>query len=187
MERETLKTLRDIATLICDIDASGNVEKVTQQLRGLHQRGYLQPSSAGGPRGAWLYDVREACRARVLLIALDIGIEGANLDNIQSALNVSDLRPRPPGIYPRTLFGACFDDTASGRPGWYLDASLVSQSGALSKGVEARLCCISDGAPDSGADDLISLRDRAMGKRVYATMSIPVSDLLWPLIEKFEG
>jgi hypothetical protein len=78
----SLETLRGIAALFCRVDQTGGgaVEVVTQQLRGLHQRGALCPSKSGGPRGAWLFNLHEACRARLLLEMIDLGLSGAALD-----------------------------------------------------------------------------------------------------------
>lgn len=188
MTSDKLDILRGIATLICEIDsaAAATVERVTQQLRGLHQRGLLTPSAPGGPRGAWRFNLHEACRARLLLECIDFGMEGAAMGAVQAAFNEFDLRPKVSGYNPSSMLGAAIKDTAEGSAEWSLEVKLISLPGADGKEHRARLNCSAD-KPNPQAEESLELLAKVEGEKVHAVLTVPVSLCIGALIERFEA
>lgn len=85
----TLFTFRDAAEIFCKVDgrSDSEVSGVYLQVKGLYDRGLLTPEPVRGARGANQISFTELCRARLLLILLELGIQSDDLQHANAQLD----------------------------------------------------------------------------------------------------
>ncbi|GLV24166.1 hypothetical protein [Sphingobium sp. TomTYG45] len=88
---ESLFTFRHAAEIFCKVDgrSDADVSAVYLQVKGLYDRGLLNVAAERAARGANQIEFKELCRARLLLILLDLGIESENLQRANARLDTS--------------------------------------------------------------------------------------------------
>jgi hypothetical protein len=174
-------TFRELAAKLCALDGrtSDDIETVTQQLRGAHQRELLKHSDESGPRGALrISDDMEFCRARALLILIDLGIQGDTLRQVNALMSAKTSRPAPNGPSIKGGLAAAVEGIRKGET-WFLRVNVVRdrlQGGKLDASAKfVRKWEL--------ADELTPATDgEIMGCNWLSHSIIPISDLFRPLI-----
>lgn len=129
-------TFRELAAVICKIDDRpfSDIERVTQQIRGAHQRKLIGADDfQSGARGAFVVsEMREACRVRMLLALVDVGLSGDDLLEVNGRLNLKTPTSLADGNAIPRSFGEVVDRIARGHE-WVLRIEIIRCSGVYGK------------------------------------------------------
>ncbi|WP_374471048.1 hypothetical protein [Phenylobacterium sp.] len=191
-------TLRQMAELIGAADGR-NAEGVAylhQQLRNLHAKGFL---IAGERRGigrtsSSLFDEVELCRARLLSILYDLGFDARMLREASDRMSPSASGVRvSTGSDGERREDYYWDDPHSAerhldklpaavREGeiWTLRLKLISQHGR--KGISGGFHAAQDPQPSAEEERAVAAFYEHQELQVQATLTLPASDLVAPLV-----
>jgi hypothetical protein len=185
-----LSTFRDAAEAFCKLDGrpESDISAVYLQVKGLYDRGLLSVSPTRAARGANQITLKEMCRARLLLVLIDLGIESEDLARANAMLDSGGKWTSPTGTHFSFSLDGLLKACRNGDR-WVLRVNMARDhlKGALTFSVKllpnwmaARPVNVehSDGDPthpDSNADFL--------GHTHLAYLKIPASDLVSPLLK----
>lgn len=132
---ESTFTLARLAEIFCKADGRSEAEKgaVWNKLRSIHQRGFIKELDRSGPGGATRFSINEAVIARLLSVAVEFGIETANLEALTAQLKHGGRRsvsPVPGDTYDYSLNGF-IESLADLTQEWVLVVGVGYASGAL--------------------------------------------------------
>lgn len=182
-----LYTFADMAARICEIDRREDVKVVQEQIRGFHQRGLLKGVDHAGPRGAVRVTLDEFCRARLLLILLDLGVRGESLARASASITDGGTKTYPDGKTLRRTLSKMIAGTRSGET-WLLSGGMYADEGGV--GFSVRLVMDSEvnrtfSAENTEGDTMLpgSLPVLRMFT-LYAQVKIPASELIRPLLSE---
>ena len=167
------------------LDGRDDFSTVREQIRGFHQRGLIKAADHGGARGAVRVTQYEFCRARLLLVLLDLGVRSDDLARASVAINDSGRTTLPDGsVINRTLAEVMAGVRTNKR--WILAGGMYADEGGT--GFTVRLVRdyevnrpFSDRNPH-GDPMLPDSTPILRAFTLYAQIKIPASDLIAPLL-----
>lgn len=178
-------TISEIAERIAALDGR-EVEGVRNQLKNPNLRAFMRAAPrTGGKTTADRFAHIEAMRARVLLAAIDVGLDARELAPINEALNGHFLGVVPKaltsedGTNPSTVLGLAAA-SASAQVPMYLQVRFLRRQHAQR---EIRVSAQFHPIGDPKAAEVLKLREDLDGYTQLGVLLLPVSDLLRPLAE----
>jgi hypothetical protein len=185
-------TFREAAEAFCALDGrpDSDVTAVYLQVKGLYDRGLMAALPERGARGAHQITLAEACRARLLIVLVDLGVESDDLERANIGLNRGGQHTFPDGkILKFSLESVINAAKDAKQPRWVLRLHMGRvQGGKLSfssKLMPAWLAARpikstdTDGLPPG--DPTHPESESASGNLAY--IKIPASELIAPLLK----
>lgn len=175
----TLKALND---LFADHDGVVDADErkgQLRQMRSIIQAGIVFPDKPVSQGETAVFSVERAAQLRVLQTLLDIGIKGPVLARFAARLTATpDVRTG--GNHPGTAIAMAVEGTRAGE-NWILnvlisrhrDTGAIDYLGGLHRADEER--------------NPISDQIQMAGRVFYATVTLPVSDLIAPILQAMEA
>lgn len=191
----SLLTMNEIADLIATAENRPDRVRIGQQVRGLHQRGLIKASDTGGPKGAWRFTLLEACAARLLLVAVDNGLAGEEVNQFNGPMRFQARRVVPTGghytLALENVVEQIIEDVATppenGPRNWVFEVvrSRDLETGSLQ--VSGSWTRHDAGRPVNRFDrpDPMALNTGVLSATLESCLQIRVTPLLAPLVASF--
>lgn len=175
-------TLKALSDMFADHDGLANPNERKSQLRQMRsivQSGIVFPDKPVSQGETAVFGVERASQLRILQTLLDIGIKGPVLASFAAHLTATpDVRTA--GNHPGTAIGMAVAGTRAGDD-WILDVRVtrhretgeIAYLGGLRRSDEVR---------NPASDEIL-----AAGRVLYSALTLPVSDLIRPVLDAMDA